>query len=306
MKKLVILLFVASFFFLFFSCKKEHSGAVTTPAGKKYAVTFNVLNFTQKQTTFALRHKASHLADTLTNLNTYFDVLYYMVYDQPYPNPPTIITQDSTMSNMGTIVDSLAPGSYKVIILAGKKGLGYTEPERLTDATYGYGGKWQDAFYYTANVTVGSGSTNFAVTLQREVGKLELNIFDNIPATADSLSFTINPELTDKILNSGFNDYGSTQQVITFTEAIPAGAKGKPNFVMDRIIGNTYLPFTVTIVCKTASNQILGTAIANNVSCVANQRTILSGNLFSGSSSTQSFTAKIDTAWNSNSNQYNF
>jgi len=305
MRKILLLSAVAAM--LLFSCKKEHSGTSTSPMGKKYQVTFNVTNFAQKQTSFAVRYGANNLSDTLSNLNSYFDVLYYVVYNQPYPASPKVVTQDSTMSNMGMLTDSLAPGTYDVIIIAGKKGL-TIDPTLLYksgDATFGYGGKWQDAFFYQTNLTVSSGNMSQEVTLHRIVGKLELQITDNIPATADSISMTINPELTNKYLQTGLNDAGSTSAIVTFSEAIPASAKGNPNFIMDRIIGNNYESFTVTITCKNASNTVLGTTTVNGVTCIANEKTILSGKLF-GSNNTQSFTAKIDTTWTNNSNQYSF
>ena len=305
MRKILLLSAVAAMFL--FSCKKEHSGSSTSPASKKYQVTFNVTNFAQKQTSFALKHGANNLSDTLANLSSYFDVLYYVVYNQPYPANPKIVTQDSTMSNMGMLTDSLASGTYDVIIIAGKKGL-TIDPTLLYkagDATFGYGGKWQDAFFYQTNLTVGSGNMSENVTLHRIVGKLELQILDNIPAAADSISMTINPELTNKILQYGVSDAGSTSSIVTFAEIIPASAKGHPNFTIDRIIGNVSESFTVTITCKNASNTVLGTTTVNGVTCIANEKTILSGKLF-GNSNAQSFTAKIDTTWTNNSNQYSF
>ena len=306
MKKALLLSAVAAMFL--FSCKKDHT-ASTTPSGKKYKVTFNVTNFTQGQSAFSVRHNTRNLAssDTLTNLNSYFDVLYYVVYNQPYPANPKIVIQDSTMSNMGMLTDSLAPGTYDVILIAGKKGLTIFPPflYKAGDATFGYGGKWQDAFFYQTNLTVGSGNVSENLTLHRIVGKLELQILDNIPANADSISMTINPEQTDKILQYGISDAGSASSVVTFSQAIPPSAKGNPNFIMDRIIGNLNNSFTVVLTCKDAANNIIATKTVLNVSCMANEKTILSGKLFN-STNTQTFTAHLDTTWTNNPNQYSW
>jgi hypothetical protein len=178
MKKFLLLPAIVAL--LFFDCKKDHSPA--TPPVKKYKVTFNVTNFKQSQTNFALRHGASNLAssDTLTNLNSYFDVLYYALIwnHQDYSHLP--VMQDSTMSNMGTFTDSIPAGTYEVAFFAGKKGLTYSSYFTL-DAAYGYNGApWQDTFWDYFILTVHDGDPNITqnITLKRVVGKLEVKLLD--------------------------------------------------------------------------------------------------------------------------------
>jgi hypothetical protein len=306
MRKTLLLSAVAALFF--FSCKKEHSGT-TKPSGKKYQVTFNVSNFTQGQTAFSLRHNTSNQAsssDTLTTLNGYLDLLYYIVYDQFGHGYRLPTVQDSTNAHMGMITDSLPAGSYTVVLVAGKKGLLINDYGFTATASFGYGGAWQDAFWNTFPLTVVNGSQTKTVTLNRVIGKLELQILDNIPATADSLTFSINPESFKRNNSDGFND-GEPFDSVKFTVAIPAGAKGQPNFTVDRIIGNTATAFTVSIACKDASNHILGSAVATNVVCHSNTKTVLAGDLFGHTGgNSQSFTVKVDTAWNSGNLESSF
>lgn len=78
---------------------------------------------------------------------------------------------------------------------------------------------------------------------------------------------------------------------------------------VDRLIGAISQPFTVTLTCKDSGGNVINTATANSVTCFANERTILSGNLFTGTNTgsvTQGFTAKAYTAWNSTVNQISF
>ena len=288
---------------LFSSCKREHSA--TDPSGKKYKVSFNVTNFVQKQAAFALRHHASNLAssDTLTDLSTYLDVLYYIVYGSDGHAVRMPLMQDSTdCSSMGMITDSLPAGTYQIAIIAGKQGLVINNYGFTASANFGYGGYfWQDTFWDEFTITVGSSNINQDVTLKRVVGKLEVKILDNMPASADSLSVTINPEILSKQVDGGTNNGSTPTASSTFTVAIPASAKGLPNFTLDRLVGDTQDINTVTITCKDAGNNILGTATVNNVVFTNNVKTILSGNLFgaSGGANSQSFTVKVDTAWNS-------
>ena len=302
MKKAAFLL--AMMTMIFFSCKKDHS-ASTIPSGKKYQVTFNVLNFQSKQSSLALR-TGSHLAsgDTLTNLNGYLDVLYYVVYSSDGHAIRMPLMQDSTMSNMGTITDSLPAGIYQVAIVTGKKGLAINSYGIIANANFGYGNYlWQDTFWGTFTLTVGSGDNiNEAVLLSRVVGKLEVQILDNVPAAADSLSITINPEILSKQIDQGSNNASTPTESFVYTVPIPASAKGKPNFTIDKLIGDTQDINTITLAYKDASNHIVDTAkVINNVVFRNDTKTILSGNMCSGmmNGSQQSFTVKADTAWGS-------
>jgi len=303
MRKAVFLL--AMMAMIFFSCKKDHSKP--TPAGKKYPVTFNVTNFTSKQSNFAVKHGANSLADTV-NASGAIDILYYAVYSGGMGVHGVVTKQDSSMANFGMITDSLPPGQYQVVFIGGKKEVTEVYSGRTAADRFSYpDNRWQDTFWDEFSITIGNSGISQNVTLKRIVGKLELDITDNIPANADSLVFAVDTEATT-LLNDGAFPFPPPSGTVTYSEKIPAGAIGHANFRMDRIIGNTFNPFTVTITCKDASNAIIATATVNSVSVHANEKTILSGNLFSGPppANSQSFTVKVDTAWNSTVNQQGF
>lgn len=306
MKKTLLLSAVAAM--LLFSCKKEHS-AFPSLSIKKYRVTFNVTNFLSKQSAFAVRHSTRNLAssDTLSALNSYFDVFHYIVYDN-LKNTIRHIVQDSTMANMGTIVDSLPPGTYRISMVAGKRCLAVRDTF-FTSNDYGYGGNpWQDTFFDSFMITIGSSNISQDVTLNRTVGKLELQVLDTMPANADSLILTVSQDAYSQDLFSGvFMLSGFITD--RFAVAVPASAKGKPNFTMDRLIGNCSFQFPVTITCKAADNSVIASVAVQNVETPPNVKTILSGDLFSalaGHNSAQTFTTKIDTAWSTTTNQSSF
>lgn len=303
MKKTLLLSAVAAM--LFFSCKKEHSASPPS-AGKKYKVTFNVTNFRTKQSNFALKRNGHNLAspDTLTALNSYFDVFHYVVYDEAR-NTVRHIVQDSTDTNMGTIIDSLPAGTYAISMVAGKKCL-MVRDTFTTHNDYGYGGeKWEDTFFDSFTLTVGTGSISQDVTLHRTVGKLELQITDAMPANADSLIFTVYEDAYSQDLLSGV--YMGGPVVHRFAAAIPPSAIGKSNFTMDQLIGNCSFTFPVTITCKAADNSVLASVAVQNVNTPANIKTILSGDLFAaGKNGSLTFTTKIDTAWSNTTNHASF
>jgi hypothetical protein len=296
MKKIQYILLIAPF--LFFSCKKEHGFSVKSPSLKKYAVTINVANFTQKKATFSLRRGASHLAstDTITNLNGYIDELGYVVIDTNFAVVKTI-RQDSTMANLGTITDSLPAGRYSIYVVAGKKGLQLTPPKD----DYDYGANaWQDTFWSgITNFIVGDQNQSATITLSRAIGKLELQVTDNVPVNADSLFITVSADAIHKsILDSTFFN----TRTITFAIAIPASAKGHANFTVDRLIGAINQNFDLIVTCKDSNGTVIGSGSANSVKCYANKRTVLTGTLFNNTqSNSQIFNAKIDTAWGGSS-----
>jgi len=304
MKRTLLLSAVAAM--LLFSCKKEHSASPPS-TGKKYRVTFNVTNFGVKQSNFALRRNVRNLAsDTLTALNSYFDVLHYVVYDE-FRNTVRHIVQDSTQADMGTIVDSLPAGNYTISMVAGKKCL-MVRDTFTTHNDYGYWGQsWEDTFFDSFPLTVGTGSINQDVTLHRTVGKLELQITDAMPANADSLIFTVFEDAFSQDLLSGVYMGGPVTH--RYAVSIPPSAIGKSNFTMDRLVVNCSFTFPVTITCKAADNSVIASASVQNIVTPPNVKTILSGDLFSGlagHNSSQTFTTKIDTAWGSNTNQASF
>ena len=328
MKKTLFLLAIAAI--IFSSCKKEHGLSTKTSSAKKYAVNIQVANFTVSHANFALRTKASHLAsssDTLTNLASYVDQLYYVVDDNNFHWVKTI-AQDSTMANMGMITDSLPAGNYWITVVAGKKGLKIGPPDVLANnPLYGYAGQswqgsfwsaypdgyvglpWQDAFGNAVTpITVSAQNITQTITLNRVVGKLEVNLLDNMPANADSLFVSFYGPGPANTFGLAFAPVNNNYPFV-----IPASAKGKPNFTLDMLIytniGTYYADGYVhpvqqfTITCKDAGGNVLGTTTANPVPIYPNQKTILSGKLFTPS---QSFTAQIDTAWSSGTTQVGF
>ena len=309
MKKTTLLLLIAPL--MLFSCKKDHSAA-TKPAGKQYKVVFNVANFTQKQgSTFALRRQTNALAvDSLQNIGTYLDVLYYYVFDS---NGYLLHrkAQDSTLCDaFGIINDSLKTGTYIIVMAAGKKGLTGTPgvPGVSTANSYvTYGSiDWQDTFFTEFQFTVAGDDVSQDVTLHRIVTKVELNVTDAIPSNANSITLGVWAEFPG--YHFDYPDPDGLPDTLYSTVIIPPSAKGKPGFTFDKILGNQLALFNITITCRDAAGNIIAAAHVNDVQCDANKKTILSGNLFGGGTGpdSQTFQVKADTAWSNTTNQASF
>ncbi|WP_299581625.1 hypothetical protein [Mucilaginibacter sp.] len=305
MKKAMLYTLVATLFV--FSCKKDHSkdSNGTNPAGKIYKVELNVSGFTQTITNSTSKKVQGKglKTDAVTGISGYLDQLYYYVFhsDGTFKLVHTLV-QDSTSSNFGNISDSLSAGAYTIIIAAGKPGLTSSLSVRspgtsyLTGTNYIFykGGpfaQWKDTFYGQINITV-TGDVNQDINLNRIVGQLEVDITDAIPATANSISITVDLDDLNFLLNSQTPTQAAKP---TYTTTIPASAKGKTNYTFRNLIGNTATPFNVTIVCYDAAKKVLGTALVTNVTCQKNKRTILTGSLFG---TNNNFTVSLNDTWN--------
>ncbi len=300
MKKAVLYSFLACI--LVYSCKKETSKLPVTTK-KTYEVKFNVSNFDQTLQSTGSRALGRYGSKTasVTSVANYLNLLYYYVYDSN-GNIVHSLIQDSTATNFGNIADSLVSGTYTVVIAAGKQGLRYGkqpgQPETLPSWYIFYSpvanqAIWKDSFCTKFQLTVSGGNINQNVTLTRLVGQLEVKILDTIPASANTLRIAINQEYSNYYVSDGHEDGGAP---LTIQATIPNSAKGKANFTINNIIGNTTAPFSVTITCYDASQKILGTARVDNTTCQKDTRTILSGKLFG---SNNAFNVSLNP-WNPN------
>jgi hypothetical protein len=171
--------------------------------------------------------------------------------------------------------------------------------------SYGKGFAWQDAFFAGFNVTVGNSPISQNVTLHRSVSKFELYVEDSIPHSVNTIALSLVPEFWNLSYNTGIlpvstsGDSGKDSVIYT----VPPSAKGHTGFTLDRIVSDTYgyYPTYATITCRDASNNIIVQKIIPGLFFTVNERTVLSGKLFSSPASGQSFTVKVDTTWGGSS-----
>jgi hypothetical protein len=301
---------------VFCSCKKEH---FSNNVQKTYKVQFNISGFTQTTIGSNAAKKPVTLAlNTDTSVAAYSSItaIVYAVYDSN-GNQVRLIKQDSSSANFGTISDNLPTGNYTVLLAGGGNNLtlynsvysaNQIGPFSSTDITYfsfvSYLGNltpwgshllpWKDTFFKMFPLTISNSNLNQTVALSRIVGQLEVNINDALPANAKTFIIKINKEIFAYSASKTTPD-PQTAYVLADTAAIPASAIGTNSFKIYSLIGNTNSLFNVTISCYDASNLLIQQATVDSVNCIANERTILSGNLFGSS---DSFTMSLNAAWN--------
>lgn len=301
------LLFMTMAFFFLFSCKMEKSNEVK-PVQKNYKVTFSVSNFKQSISN-AINGKTQvnglRVDSSTTNMESYATVLHLCIFD----NQGKLIRkleQVPGVSNYGIISDSLTAGTYTVVADAGQNQLKlavgpqddqhtdfHKQNLQLADGyLYSYSpktshnganneGVWYDTFYKKFQLIVTNAPIDQPITLERVVGKLEVNFNSVIPQNAARV---------DMLIRNEFFEYniGSAQPVgtdsLTTSFVVPDSVKGTANFKFSQIILNTTVPFNITLTAYDSSNKIISAHAANNVSCQVNKRTILTGSFSNGSS----------------------
>jgi hypothetical protein len=279
MKRAILYLILPAL--LFYSCKKEHSTG-TNPAQKTYKVSLTLSGFSAsvlgstpgKQTLSGVK------TDADVPIASYIKRLSYAVYDAS-GNLVHTISKDSTYVDLGSVTDSLASGTYTVLVGGGQANFASNfATSTLATATVTSG--WQDTFFATATLTVSGSNVSQTISLSRIVGKLTLKVLDTIPPNANSISMALS---TDYAYYSAASLGPITaMNNVAETFGVAASAKGQPNFTRSIDVLNTIQPFTVTITCYDASNNIIAQRVVQNVSVAVDTQTVLSGDLFNSGS----------------------
>lgn len=308
MKK--ILLCVVSASVVLFSCKKEHINN-PPPGSKTYPVTLSV-GFAASVRPFKTlsTRKSNTLKTMLTGTDTLKDLVNKICY-QVYNSSGLMVRsgkQSSSDTDFGTFSENLPAGTYSVAIIAGANNDSspldslsnlYAPTAAPYDFSYegsGHNGNpWGDSFFKKLSITVGSTGTNtFTASLDRIVAQLEVNIEDSIPAGATVMKI--------KVIND--NQYfdpvaGAPYFGEAFTHTFAAGAVGATNTKYNAIVLNTTTSFSVEIICTDATgNTIYKDKTIPNVTCMANETTIVTGKLFTSSIGNAKFSVTYDPEWN--------
>lgn len=318
MKKNLLLSAMAAVFL--FGCKKDHS-TPGSAAQKKYPVTFNMTDFTQTISSVSGKQQVNNLkADAATaNIAAYTKVLYLIIYNSS-GNMVRRLEQVSTVPNYGVIADSLAAGTYTVIIAAGQSALksnagspngGKPSFTTLSDGVLYYldptatnvgvttryfEGTWNDTFFNKFQFTVTNGPVNQTVNLSRIVSKLEVDFNDVIPSNAASVDLFLSKENFQYALGTASPIIADT---ITTHFSVPDSVKGTSNYTFSQLVLNTATQFNVTLRAYDAAHHLLATHEIPNVSCQVNKRTILSGNFSNQgvNNNNNGFSVSLDPNW---------
>ena len=267
-KKLFLCAFVA---LIFLSCSKKDEPS-------QQQVTFKVSNFTSTTEPMgapAVRKAPASLvdgSDELTDL-ILFDGSEYL------------LRQQSTDPNFGTITVMLTTGEHNLHFIA-TRSTGLAIEEGVLTCT-----SLKNTFGKTLNLNVaGGGDQN--VTLDRLTGKLVITINDEIPEGASQLRIqlgnrytSLNPQTLFGVSPAAFD------QTVNISSQVGNTGYNVNLFMLAPDEDGYETTFTLT--ATNSSSQVIGQA-TGTITIAPNTKTLLSGNLFTG---TRSFIS-LNSAWN--------
>lgn len=197
----------------------------------------------------------------------------------------------NTDENWATPSINLAMGTHNIYFVASR---GTTPTVNTTNKTITWA-KPSDTFWKDYEVTVVSTSNgNRAVTLDRVTTRFRATVTDAIPTSCASI--TIAPASWHTGLN--YQTGAPITAVANYTTVIniPGYYIGQINTMLSLFgfSGADQWTTTVTITAKTSGNDVLGTAIIENVPFKANRSTDYSGTLFGGQGNSLGFTLCSD------------
>jgi hypothetical protein len=295
MKKLLLALLSLGLFVT--SCKKDDSNEMPT-LGEKVPVKISVADFLQKiETMPSSQGRAANYVTTRDSLHSQVSYIYCYIGD--FDNRMKNFHYQDVMtsgSNFGTITDSLVPEDYKIHIAASTLPLNY-----FTSYTFGFqrgtnpDGKLvpcPDIFSQSMLIRVDAAGnvSNINASLNRIVGKLEVNILD--AAVADS-NVTVSIYVEDFMYS--FIDGAPIRGAGDLNSAYlnKQNQKTYSGFVL-----NTANEFTVTITYFDKNTHSTATKEVNHVRCYKNKKTTLSGNLYAPQSSgNRTFVINVNDIW---------
>jgi hypothetical protein len=300
-----ILFCIISLSVMLCSCHKDRNANVGPANKATYNVKFNV-GFTESTAPFITNNLKLRLASTGTDtLASHINIVYYMLYDST-GTAIRRITQTSSDTSFGTISDKIAAGTYTVAIIAGDGTLAEVNLE--TDGTilpmhdyFGYVttgttnfAPWKDTFLKKFNITVNGTTSNYNVSLDRIVAQLQVNVQDSIPSGAANLSVKVKQDFSNFYIQ-GNVPTSPVSPTFKLTNLVP----GATNTLITADVINTTTPFSVEITCTNAAGTVTyADKTVTNVTCVQNQVTLLTGTLFGGTVTGNSFKVTYNPAWN--------
>jgi hypothetical protein len=293
MKKLSLALMLTG---MLFSCKKENA-----PAGEqvKKPVTIRIPDFTTSHEN--IRVNADSSLAGITDL-------YYLSYTITGVKVHEV-HQDSTDPNFGTFVDTLVPGHYRIVVIASQKQLVFhTATGDFNSHTIDPGLEaidtwlpYKDFFYKNLVITVPeTGNPGIVdVSLDRTIGKVQVNILDALPV--NHMNGLINIKFINPVAK--VNMYSGLAHDISWNQTMNMTRVNQHRFE-DFMFGIDD-SFELWIYYKDKYTGALLVKSVPNIIILPNQKTIVQGYLY-GAPNNAGFQIKLNQSWGTDSTVVNF
>ncbi|HEY8956509.1 FimB/Mfa2 family fimbrial subunit [Chitinophaga sp.] len=318
MKRVLFLPLLVS---MLFACKKDavkNDPPVDSVSDKK-AISISIADFIREEENMRSAKKKQPNSGTYAKEDSArISDIYYIAYNSN-GNKVSLIHQDTVnqSSSFGTISDSLASGSYTIVLIASEKPL-YTETftspvNNPNISSHSFGPAFLgavainplgDLFFKKIQVDIAptGNPTSLEVTLNRIVGKLEVNILDALPATDPNgyIGVQVTP------LSIAFN---LADESISQPESIWQwiGTRTSQHTFKDYLFGANN-EFNVVISYKDKNTGADLVKTIEHVTCHTNKKTIITGYLYGTPNHPggPDYQVKLNQSWDSDSTVINF
>lgn len=307
---------------LLFSCKKDmdlNQGTIPASQADKFAVTFNIADFSPQVLVSA---KGNSISDVpLKGRARYFTYIAYnsagkevsrikqdstgfteRLVDDPNIFPPNVPLDKQTF---GCISDSLVAGNYTIVMIASQSNFSISNRNEfvldytflpLSEASFYYNrglDSWSratDTFFKKFSLTIVNKDSQHKATLDRIVGKAEINILDSKPGTIFKFLF-VNENEAFRFSNE--QPFGNTDDNFLDNEHLLPSIPGKEKLSYSKFIINTATP--VDVIIKVYENEVLtASKTIKDVRFYKNKRTVLTGNIYAASPATTGFNVQVN------------
>ncbi len=265
---------------------------------KKYDVQFSVADFSKSVAPMNAAANKATMATT-ADLKSYADYFTYQVY-KANGDLVNTINQTSSSANFGTVSDKLPPGTYTVYLIASKVYMPDISNSGLTMRSTSY---WNDLFGKKISLVVSDSAISETATLERLVGGLEVNITDAMPKDIGRISVFIQIE-NQFILHNGSKPGIATSVTRNFNMTTADAGVSNKSFML--YVGNTFTATDVVIRAYDVNGGFIAEKTVPNVTFAKNQKTVLTGNLFTATNTTAGLASQVNPEWTATSTPIKF
>ena len=241
-------------------------------------VSFNVSSFSITQQSMNAPRRAPILDD---QDGTALTDLY--VFD----GTTMLVHQTSDLEAFGCVTLTLEYGSHDLSFIA-TRSIGQSYSAGVLSVT-----GVRPTFGKLQSITISDATDAFDIVLNRVTGQLIINIEDAIPADADYIKFQI-AQKYDNLLVASLNGTGvyTFEQTASLTSSVGITDK---SFTINMLSPTYQTQYTtdVTVSVYRSDDSVIAQHIIHDVPVCSNTKTILSGEMFGGSS----FTITANHSW---------
>jgi hypothetical protein len=291
------------------SCSKKADLVENIQSDKLYDVKFSVSTFNTEIVGLGVLSSLSidnSSGTTVTNaLGDQIASLEYVIY-----NSSGVMVKNATQANslatFGSISEQLPAGDYKMYIVGSTTPFNIIPKENIsqlfiTPSIYNIG----DWFVKTIDLKVTEQMQLQNLILDRVVGKIEVQITDAIPA--NTAKITLSSTSASWIHFS--SPYERSTEVRTVETILSSADIGKTDYKVSSFV----IPLTtgsitsdVSIRAYNASGSLIADKIVKDVKVEKNKKTIMTGKLFTSTSSTAGLSVTVNADWNIQTNNITF